>query len=87
MAAVLASIVVKCNILTSTFILYPLLNEQVFSRFVQDYLVSGNAYIEKYTNRLDGILSGEPLLAKYTRRDVYQDTYWFVQCGITTQLY
>lgn len=37
-------IAVKCNILTSTYIPHPLLSQQAFSRFVQDYLVFGNAY-------------------------------------------
>lgn len=40
-------IAVKRNILTSTFIPHPLLSQQAFSRFVQDYLVFGNAYLEK----------------------------------------
>ncbi|HAH8515972.1 TPA: Presumed portal vertex protein, partial [Escherichia coli] len=44
-------IAVKCNILTSTYIPHPLLSQQAFSRFVQDYLVFGNAYLEKRTNR------------------------------------
>ncbi|HBL8927824.1 TPA: phage portal protein [Enterobacter hormaechei subsp. xiangfangensis] len=78
---------VKRNILTSTFIPHPLLSQQAFSRFVQDYLVFGNAYLEKRTNRLGGILSLEPSLAKYTRRGVDLDTYWFVQYGMTTQPY
>ncbi|MBZ3800020.1 phage portal protein [Leclercia adecarboxylata] len=80
-------IAVKRNILTSTFIPHPLLNQQAFSRFVQDYLVFGNAYLEKRTNRLGGILSLESSLAKYTRRGVDLDTYWFVQYGMTTQPY
>lgn len=54
---------VKRNILTSTFIPHPLLSQQAFSRFVQDYLVFGNAYLEKRTNRLGGVLSLEPALA------------------------
>ncbi|MDX6890720.1 phage portal protein [Klebsiella aerogenes] len=78
-------IVVKRNILTSTFIPHLLLSQQAFSRFVQDYLVFGNAYLEKRTNRLGGILSLEPSLAKYTRRVIDLDTYWFVQYGMTTQ--
>ncbi|MGQ3903251.1 phage portal protein [Mixta calida] len=78
---------VKRNILTSTFIPHPLLSQQAFSRFVQDYLVFGNAYLEKRTNRLGGILSLEPALAKYTRRGTDLDTYWFVQYGLTTQPY
>lgn len=80
-------IAVKRNILTSTFIPHPLLSQQAFSRFVQDYLVFGNAYLEKRTNRLGSILSLEPSLAKYTRRGIDLDTYWFVQYGLTTQLY
>ncbi|SUF92803.1 probable capsid portal protein [Salmonella enterica] len=80
-------IAVKCNILTSTYIPHPLLSQQAFSRFVQDYLVFGNAYLEKRTNRLGGVLSLEPALAKYTRRGVDLNTYWFVQYGLTTQPY
>lgn len=80
-------IAVKRNILTSTFIPHPLLSQQAFSRFVQDYLVFGNAYLEKRTNRLGGILSLEPSPAKYTRRGIDLDTYWFVQYGMTTQPY
>ena len=80
-------IAVKRNILTSTFIPHPLLSQQAFSRFVQDYLVFGNAYLEKRTNRLGGTLSLGPSLAKYTRRGIDLDTYWFVQYGMTTQPY
>ena len=47
----------------------------------------GNAYLEKRTNRLGGVLSLEPSLAKYTRRGIDLDTYWFVQYGMTTQPY
>ncbi|MBW6054654.1 hypothetical protein HTZ85_04010 [Escherichia coli] len=38
-------IAVKCNILTSTYIPHPLLSQQAFFAFVQDYLVFGNAYL------------------------------------------
>lgn len=61
-------IAVKCNILTSTYIPHPLLSQQAFSRFVQDYLVFGNAYLEKRTNRFGEVIALEPALAKYTRR-------------------
>ncbi|MER5167060.1 phage portal protein [Serratia ureilytica] len=69
---------VKRNILASTFIPHPLLSQQEFSRYVLDYLVFGNAFLEVRKNRL-----GEPLRlqcspAKYTRRGVEPDTYWFV---------
>ncbi len=80
-------IAVKRDILSSTYIPHRLLSQQAFARFVQDYLVFGNAYLEKRTNRLGGVLSLEPALAKYTRRGVDLDTYWFVQYGLTTQPY
>lgn len=80
-------IAVKRDILSSTYIPHRLLSQQAFTRFVQDYLVFGNAYLEKRTNRLGGVLSLEPTLAKYTRRGVHLDTYWFLQYGMTTQPY
>lgn len=80
-------IAVKCNILISTYIPHPLLSQQAFSRFVQDYLVFGNAYLEKRTNRFGEVIALEPALAKYTRRGLDLDTYWFVQYGMTTQPY
>ena len=47
----------------------------------------GNAYLEKRTNRLGGILSQVPSQAEYTRCGVDLDTYWFVQYSMTTQPY
>ena len=80
-------IAVKCNILTSTYIPHPLLSQQAFSRFVQDYLVFGNAYLEKRTNRFGEVIALEPALAKYPRRGLDLDPSWFVQYGMTTQPY
>jgi len=58
---------------------HPLLSQQEFSRFALDYIIFGNAFLEQIPNQL-----GEPVrlacsLAKYTRRGVEQDKYWFVQ--------
>lgn len=50
-------------------------------------LFTSGRHLEKRTNRLGGILSLEPSLAKYTSRGVDLDTYWFVQYGMTTQPY
>lgn len=80
-------IAVKRDILSSTYIPHRLLSQQAFTRFVQYDLVFGNAYLEKRTNRLGGVLSLEPTLAKYTRRGVVLDAYWFVQYGMTSQPY
>ncbi|MEC5345070.1 phage portal protein [Brenneria populi] len=71
-------IYVKRNILASTFIPHPLLSQQDFSRFALDYLVFGNAYLEKRRNRVGGLLRLESSPAKYTRRGVEDDVYWFI---------
>lgn len=82
-----SAIYVKRNILSSTYIPHRLLSQQAFSRFAQDFLIFGNAYLEKRVNRLGQILELRPSLAKYTRRGVDPDTYWFAQYGLTTQPY
>ncbi len=74
-----SSIYVKRNILAATFIPHPLLSTQAFSRWALDYLVMGNAYLERRLHRLGGVLRLEPMLAKYTRRDSRDlDQYWFI---------
>lgn len=50
-------IAAKCNTLINKFIPHPLQSQQAFSRLVQNYLMFGNAYLGKQTNRLVGILS------------------------------
>lgn len=42
---------------------------------------------EKRTNRFGEVISLEPALAKYTRRGLDLETYWFVQYGMSTQPY
>ncbi len=74
-----SAIYVKRNILAATFIPHPLLSTQSFSRWALDYLVMGNAYLERRNNRLGSALRLEPMLAKYTRRDSRDlDRYWFI---------
>ena len=76
-----------CEFIDDLASVFPLDDLQAFSRFVQDYLVFGNAYVEKRTNRLGGVLWLEPALAKFTWRGTDLDTYWFVQYGLTSQPY
>lgn len=74
-----SAIYVKRNILAATFIPHPLLSTQAFSRWALDYLVMGNAYLERRRHRLGGVLRLDPMLAKYTRRDSRNlDQYWFI---------
>ncbi|PHV11328.1 phage portal protein [Chitinimonas sp. BJB300] len=69
---------VKRNILVSCYQPHPLLTRSDFTRFVLDYLAFGNAYLECKRAVTGKLLALEPTLAKYTRRGVDLDTYWFV---------
>lgn len=70
---------VKRNILASTFIPHPLLSQQQFSRYALDYIVFGNAFIEKRLSVTGQLLKLEASPAKYTRRGIEEDVYWFVE--------
>lgn len=74
-----SALTVKRNILVSTFIPHKLLSRTAFSRWVLDYLVLGNGYIERIDARTGRVMSLEPALARYVRRGADLDTYWFVQ--------
>lgn len=58
----------KRNMLSKTFIPNKLLSRQGFEQFALDWLWSGNAYLEERRNRLGGLLTLKPTLAKYMRR-------------------
>lgn len=68
----------KTNVLTSSYIAHPLLSRQGFRRWVLDYLVFGNAYLEKRTSIMGNTMKLEPTLAKFTRRGLDMDNYWYV---------
>ncbi|MFV8808559.1 phage portal protein, partial [Yersinia enterocolitica] len=70
---------VKRNILASTFTPHAMLSQQAFSRYALDYLVFGNAFLEVRRNQLGAPLRLDPSPAKYTRRGLEKDCYWFVQ--------
>lgn len=69
----------KRNILVSTFIPHKLLSRSAFARWVQDFLVFGNGYLERRDNVLGRPMGLEPALAKYMRRGIDLDRYFFVQ--------
>lgn len=69
----------KRNLLASLFVPHRLLSRSDFSRWALDYLIFGNGYLEKRSNRLGGALKLVPSLAKYTRRGIDLDQYWFVR--------
>lgn len=69
----------KRNMLVLTFQPHALLTREAFAAFVLDWLVFGNAYLERVDN-----LRGKPLalrhsLAKYTRRGADLERYFFVR--------
>lgn len=70
---------VKRNILVRCFKPHKLLSRADFSRLVLDYLVFGNAYLER-TRAVSGkTMRLQAILAKYTRRGHDLKTYWWVQ--------
>lgn len=70
---------VKRNVLTSCYEPHKMLSRTDFSRWVLEYLIFGNAYLERQDSRLNRPLSLKPALAKYVRRGIELDRYWFVQ--------
>lgn len=69
----------KRNILASTFIPHKLLDRTTFSAFTMDYLIFGNAYLERSRNRLGRTLTLSHALSKYVRRGADLDSYFFVR--------
>jgi PBSX family phage portal protein len=73
-----SAIQLKVRLLSSSFKPSKWLSRQAFAAAAQDYLVFGNAYLERRTNRLGGLLRLDHALAKYTRRGLADGDYWFV---------
>jgi len=63
-----SAIYLKRNILVSTFVPHKWLSAQDFSRWVLDYLIFGNGYLEKVQNRLGTPARLCPALALHMRR-------------------
>lgn len=76
-----SAIYFKRNILAKTFKPHRLLSTEVFSRFALDFLVFGNGYLENQVNRLGGSMGLSHAMAKYTRRGVDLQKYFFVRNG------
>lgn len=73
-----APMVVKRNILVSTFIPHRLLSGAAFSRLVMDFQVFGNAYLEQRNAVSGRPLELVPSLARYTRRGRDLDSFFFI---------
>lgn len=68
----------KCNVLASTLEPSPWLGAAAFRGFALDFLVLGNAYLERRRNALGGLLELRHALGKYVRRGVDLDRFFFV---------
>lgn len=73
-----SAIFIKRNILVGTFEPHRLLSRKDFSSWALDYLIFGNAYVEKIENRLGKPLRFKPAPAKYMRRLREEDSYAFL---------
>nr|WP_249339773.1 phage portal protein [Serratia marcescens] len=69
----------KRNVIVGCYQLHPLLSRQAAMAVVLDYLTFGNAYLHLVKNRLGKPLRLEHIPAKYTRRGVNLDQYWYVK--------
>lgn len=68
----------KVNVLVSTFIPSQSLSAEAFGGFALDYMVLGNAYLERRRNRLGELLELRHALGKYTRRGLEAGRFFFV---------
>ena len=73
-----SAIQVKRNILRGCFIPHPKLSLAAFTGLVMDYEIFGNAHLQRVRNRLGCTLRYDQMPAKYTRRSLDLERYWWV---------
>lgn len=73
-----SAMIVKRNILVSCFEPNPILSRSDFGAWAHEFLIFGNAYLERRDSRLGSTLALKPTKAKYTRRGVDLDRYFFI---------
>lgn len=74
-----SAIMFRRNLLAMTFEPHPLMGRDVFAAWALDYLVFGNAYLERVDNRMGAPLALRHALARYVRRGQDLDRYFFVR--------
>lgn len=74
-----SAIYFKANILASTFVPHKWLSRDAFKRLALDFLIFGNAYIERRMSRAGQVVELVPALAKYMRRGRDLNHYYFVR--------
>ncbi len=74
-----SAIYFKRNLLASAFVPHKLLSREAFSAFVLDFLIFGNAYLERRRAMSGKALILKHTLAKYVRRGEDLSAYFFVR--------
>ena len=82
-----SAIQMKRNILRSCFIPHKLLSTEQFTAWAMDFLVFGNGYLQRVDNRLGNPLALKNSPAKYTRRSVDLESYWWIPSCKTEEQY
>jgi PBSX family phage portal protein len=78
-----SGIALKLNMIAARYLAHPAFPRAEFSRFIQDFLTFGNAYLERRQNRLGKLLALSAPLAKYVRRGVEDGQFFYVpQWGV-----
>ena len=72
-----SALLVKRNILQSTFLPHRLLSRGEFSRYALDYLVFGNSYLERRDALSGKAIRLQSSLARYTRRGIEDGAFFF----------
>ena len=73
-----SAIYFKRNVLASHFVPHRWLDRETFAAWALDYLVFGNAYLERPRSLLGSGMKLRHALAKYVRRGTELDRYWFI---------
>lgn len=73
-----SSILFKRNLLAASYVPTPMLSRSDFARWALDWLVMGNAYLERVDNRRGAPLALKPLPAAYMRRGLEPGQFWWV---------
>jgi len=74
----------KRDVLVRSFIPHPLLDEETFSGMALDYLIFGNAYLERRQSRTGRLLELNHPLAKFMRRASDLENFIYLQYGTGT---
>lgn len=69
----------KRNMLVKSFIPHRLLSREAFGIFALDYLVFGNAYLERRRSQIGNAIALRPAPAKYMRRGEDLDQFYMVR--------